>query len=223
VFAAVLKQFHEHLQGNHERCTFHSKYECDPAKCDQPNPPCDSRGCDCGLCPADGPRRCFGNAAVKDPACKSTKPWKSTLPPITCPRDVEVMKHEIDGIIQSAHELIVEAVGKVDTCYNERVNKIISDARAKGQRPSAHLYAALTNVGLLRANQTYYVLLMREKDFGNRDDNRIEDEWLWEYHVHRDCATPLTRQALRLGRWRFHGVHGDPTWSRGFHGMCLRQ
>lgn len=195
-FGEIVGQFKEHLRGNHTNCTFHAQFQCDPTKCTQASKPCDSRGCDCGECPKDGPRECFGNSVVKEPVCQSRVPWKSSLPVLTCPRDLALLDKEIDAIVQAAHELIIEAIGKVDTCYNEHVNKVIGDARAKGQRPKASIYAAMTNVGLLRANQIYYVQMMREKTYGNRDDARIEDDWLWEYHVHRDCAVPLSQDQL---------------------------
>jgi hypothetical protein len=190
LFTKVVAQFESHMMGIHSGCTFHPQFECDPSICAAP--PCDTRGCGCHECTPGRPRQCFGNSTVLEPQCNSTILWKSSLPPITCPRDVAAVKDFVSKMTRSANELLVPGVGKVDTCYNEHTNKVIADTRAKGQHTNSHAYAGMTNVGLLKANQAYFVKMMREWKYGNASVDTIDDEWLWEYHVFKAMATPRT-------------------------------
>jgi hypothetical protein len=62
----------------------------------------------------------------------------------------------IDKVSANAENLIVRGT-KHDTCWNESRNKFLLDARKKGNNVGWLHYAAKSNVGLLRGNQTSYI------------------------------------------------------------------
>jgi hypothetical protein len=139
VFKRLVDEILLHMRGDHSTCTFHSKLQCNcSAKCL-------SRRCDCGECPPERSRTCFGEPA--EPTCTGI-PWASSVSSVTCDYHYSIIKEELEGIIRTADSVIVEALGhKVDTCHNEGLHKFMLDARNKGLNMSPGWYAAMTNIG----------------------------------------------------------------------------
>lgn len=194
LFAEIVQQYPQHAAGNHEKCTFHPKFVCDPDKCDKS---CKIRACSCGDCDSDGPVECFG--VPVEPACGSTLPYASKRAPLRCAKDIAVLENAVKKVQEIAIQLLIEEIGKLDTCANEHINKVIADTRGKGQHPSSHAYQAMTNIGLLKANQAHYVTARRADKFSAdvaAKTDFIDDEWLWQYHVFKSLCIPLPRGEL---------------------------
>jgi DNA polymerase III epsilon subunit-like protein len=192
-FAAVVSQFPAHLAGSHDSCSFHAKMRCG-GSCD---PPCPTRECDCGACPDDGPRECFGNTRPIDPlpTCKSPKPWKSSLHSICCDKDNHLVKQWAEKSVKHQKFLIIKGFGKMDTCENEHYNKGIADARAKGQVCSPAPYRCLTEKGILESMQHHYVRVMQK--IHNVASDVIQDDWLYLVEFYREMGCPLPARAIR--------------------------
>lgn len=81
-FRARLEEVEEHLKGNHEKCSFHSKERCTGQHCTVQHKGWE---CSCGGC-TEGKQLCWGRAAELPPECASRVPWTSrTHSEITCP------------------------------------------------------------------------------------------------------------------------------------------
>lgn len=81
----------------------------------------------------------------------------------------------------------------MDTCRNEHVHKMVADSRTKGRHCGIPLYVALTNIGLLRANQVAH--------------SRIEPTTgLWQSQLCGMLGVRYT-PAMRAEELKRHGKH----------------
>ena len=111
-FRCRVIQLIEHFQGKHDNCTWHPRRRCSGC-----SPPCESYDCDCGKC-SPGPRKCFGNTKPREPKCEGEL-WVSTLPPITCDKDVRALAATVHDLSSNAENIVIEGHEKPHTCRNE--------------------------------------------------------------------------------------------------------